>query len=52
MRKVWRTKKRMYEKKNVQSASESLAGVKSWIKTGTAWSIAPTSVAELKSMRV
>lgn len=51
MRKIWRTKKRMYGKKNVLSANESLAGARSWIKTGIVWSIAQTNVAGLRSMR-
>jgi len=41
----------MYGKKNVLSASESLAGVKNWIKIGRVWSIVQTSVAGLRSMR-
>ena len=35
----------MSAKKNVRCAFESLVGLKSWIKTGRAWSIAPTNAA-------
>ena len=43
MRKLWRTKRRTSAKNFALSASVSLAGLKSWIKTGRAWSIAPTN---------
>ena len=51
MRKLWRTKRRTFAKNFALSASVSLAGLKSWIKTGRAWSIAPTNAAALKSMK-
>lgn len=40
--------KKNVRKKNVLSANESLAGARSWIKTGIVWSIAQTNVAGLK----
>ncbi len=52
MRKLWRTKKRMFEKNSAPSVSVSLVGLKSWIKTGRAWSTAQTNAVELRSMRV
>ena len=52
MRNVWRTKKRMFEKNSAPSVSVSLVGLKSWIKTGRAWSTAQTNAVESRSMRV
>lgn len=48
---MYGAQKKNVRKKNALSASASLVGLKSWIKTGTAWSIAQTSADGLRNMR-